>query len=265
MGWSNDLADLQRLPATGGGPSASQRRVNRRGVSGLPIPGASRPPEPLSASATVHYFARRPVSPRPLAGLSVLPTGASPPAACRWLVTCGSPHGVLPAFGVCAQPESVASHRGAGPFPSWAFAPPSRLWPPGLSAPLSAAPLVTFSLLWLRDCSRSLGSRVFSGFPPGCCAPLSPAKPAALAFSACSHTASAGSHPPRRVVCVGLTSAPAKQAAWPSARLPSRVFPADCPPAPFGVGAPPGVSHTLRGFSSVRVRGVQGAEAPWRS
>jgi len=52
----------------------------------------------------------------------------------------------------------------------------------------------------------------------------------------------------RQSVCVGLTSAPAKQAARPLAGLPFRGFPACCPPTPLSVGRPSRCFSHPQGF-----------------
>jgi len=194
-GVSANVADLQRLPATGGGLSASQRQVNRRGVSGLPIPPASRPTEPLSASATVHYFARRP---NPLSKLSCPSSLQGLPL--RLHASGSSPVAPLMAF---FPPSGSALSQSPLPHTEvWARSPPGHsprlrgLGSPGcpcLSARLRSWPLLSLGSVVAHGLLRS---RAFSVFPPGSCAPLSPAKPAALAFSACSRPALAGSHPP---------------------------------------------------------------------
>jgi len=190
---SANLADLQRLPATGGGLSSSRCQVNRRGVSGLSIPAASRPPEPLSASATVHYFARRPVSASKLASpcsLQGLPlrlhaAGSSPAAP---------PMVFFPPSG-CALSRSPLQHRSAARSPPGHSPRLRGSGVPGcpcLSARLRSWPCLSLGSVVAHGLLRS---RAFSVFPPGSCAPLSPAKPAALAFLACSFVSSVGSHP----------------------------------------------------------------------
>jgi hypothetical protein len=106
--------------------------------------------------------------------MSGLPTGASPPAACHVLIAPGSPHGVLTTSGVCAQPESVAAPK-CCPFPSWAFAPPSR---PGLSGLTMRAtawhPLMTLAREAVGDCSPVALQPGLQRLPPGeLCQPLS--------------------------------------------------------------------------------------------
>lgn len=172
------------------------------------------------------------------------------------LLATGSPHGVLPTFGVCAQPESVATPK-CCPFPSWAFAPPSRLWLPGLTMPLTTwLPLMTLARWATEDCSP-VGRRAGpSASPPRGAVPASldvgppPWRfwPAALA---CCHSKAAG--PGKR-----SSEASRPVSLRTSLQGVPRLLPAKCLSAS---GSPLDVSHVLGVFRSAGVRRKQGASS----
>lgn len=178
--------------------------------------------------------------------MSGLPTGASPPAACHVLIAPGSPHGVLTTSGVCAQPESVAAPK-CCPFPSWAFAPPSRLGLSGLTMRATAwHPLMT-----LARGSRRLLTGGSSAGPSA--SPPRGAVPTALAIGLPPWRFWPASRGVATTGRLGLAYAPAKQAARSLSGLPYKVFPACCPLSHLAVvPLPPRCFAHPRGFEFSR-------------
>lgn len=223
------------FPLPGFEPPALALGSTRRGVFGPAV--FFRPLsrlKPPGAPTTCRYCVRRLRAPRTEVRGCKLPTRASPPAACQLLVAVGSPHGVLPTFGVCAQLESVAS-------PKWARSPlghSPRLR--GSSLPVCPCCLQHGSAhdLWSLEPSSSLQSRVFSVFPPEAVAPCSRRRRAALAFLACLLAPPFGCSARRRP---DVRSSDASRPG--NSGLPYRGFPARCLPHDLHRGRP------LRPFS----------------
>lgn len=124
---SAGIADLQRLPATGfspGGLSAAPFGAEPSRTHGCHPPWCFRPSDFGCLSTSRSRLGPRPRSTtasaaQPPAGYPaalLLPTGASPPAARRWLITCGSLHDVPPVFEVFFS-RSPLPHRSAARSP----------------------------------------------------------------------------------------------------------------------------------------------------